>query len=97
MDIPLIVALSIFAIFILVTFEYLLTCNYLIDRYWWDDDKKRLGKTTFKSRIKAFLLALLLNGIGYLIYYLMVNVVGYHPIFFLIPFIIFICHLQTNR
>ena len=96
MDIVLIVTWSIFAIFILVTIEYLLTSNYLIDRYWWDKDFKRLGKTTFKSLIKVSLIALLLNGIGYLIYYLMVIVVGYHPAFFLIPFIIFILHLQTN-
>ena len=97
MDIVLIFCWSIFAILILFTIEYLMTCNYLIDRYWWDKDFERNGKTTFKSGIKATLIALLLNGIGYLILYLMVGVMGLNPIFFLIPFIIFIVYLQTNR
>ena len=34
-----------------------------IEREWWDDDYRKFRKTTFKSRIKAVFLALLIHGI----------------------------------
>ena len=70
--------------------------NELIDRYWWDDDLKRNNKTTFMSWIEATLLALLLNGLGYLILYLMVGVMGINPIFFIIPLMILVGSLSQG-
>ena len=32
-----------------------------IEREWWDDDYKRLGKTTLKSRIKGIFISLIIN------------------------------------
>ena len=94
--ITLTIYLFLFTIFLLLTINHLMESNYLIDRYWWDDDFKRNSKTTFKSWIKAILIALLLNGFGYLILYLMIGVMGLNPIFFLIPFIMFILAVQTR-
>ena len=37
--------------------------GYFISREWWDDDYRKFRKTTFKSRIKAVFLALLIHGI----------------------------------
>ena len=87
--ITLIVCLFIFVVFLLLTINHLFNNFMLIDRDWWDKDFKRNGKTTFKSWIKAILLALLLNGFGYLILYLMVGVMGLNPLFFIIPLVLF--------
>ena len=54
------------------------------------------SKTTFKSWIKAILIAFLLNGFGYLILYLMVGVMGINPIFFIIPLMILVGSLSQG-
>ena len=44
-----------------------------IDREWWDNDYKRLGKTTFKGRIKGIFIALLINVIYFSVMIYLVN------------------------
>ena len=45
--------------------------GYFIFREWWDDDYRRLGKTTFKSRVKGILIALLINIIIFSLFYIL--------------------------
>ena len=42
-----------------------------IDREWWDDDYRRLGKTTFKGRIKGIFISLIINIIFYSLFYVL--------------------------
>ena len=44
-----------------------------IDRECWDNDYKRLGKTTFKGRIKGIFIALLINVIYFSVMIYLVN------------------------
>ena len=42
-----------------------------IEREWWDDDYKRLGKTTVKSRIKGIFISLIINIIFFSLFYVL--------------------------
>ena len=63
-----------------------------IERKWWDDDykSKRVGKTFFKGEIKGIFIALLINFIFYLLFYIFgINkfYIGFIPT---IPILLFI-------
>ena len=53
----------IYAVLFASTINSLYGGGFVISREWWDDDYRKFRKTTFKSRIKAVFLALLIHGI----------------------------------
>ena len=65
---------------------------FLIERKWWNDyhKSKRVGKTSFKDRIKVIFIALLINFIFYLLFYIFALTkfyIGFIPI---LPIFLFI-------
>ena len=79
------------SIFILLTINALYGGGYFIAREDWDDDYRRLGKTTFKSRIKVILLALLIN----IIFISLCYILGNNPLSYLLSLAYFL--LLTSR
>ena len=81
----------VFGIFCLTTLGTLYGNGiFPIEREWWDDDYKRLGKTTLKSRIKGIFISLLINFIIYLLFYIFVITKFYIGFILVIPIFLFI-------